>query len=317
MRSGQASRTAEHNALFRALETSLPPERRLFSDPLARAFVTWPLSLAVRAGAVPGGREVVLGTIDRRWPGVRTSVVARTKLIDEDLATSARSRPQVVILGAGYDTRAHRLDALRQVAVFEVDHPDTQAAKRAVLRRVGEGGGDGGGEGGGGAENVRYVASDFNQSQLEPAMEAAGHDMDRPTVFVWEGVTGYLTEAAVDTTLRWCARAAPGSRLIFTYLHRDVLTDPQRFAGTERLLATLDKVGERLTFGMDPAAVAGYLAQRGLTLQRDLGAAEYRELAYGDRARDMHGHEFYRVAFATVGAAVPGPAARDVRSLRG
>ena len=77
MREGRASRTAELNALFRALEHALPAERRLFEDPLARAFLTWPLSLVGQLAALPGFREFAIWYIDRRWPGPRSSVAAR------------------------------------------------------------------------------------------------------------------------------------------------------------------------------------------------------------------------------------------------
>jgi O-methyltransferase involved in polyketide biosynthesis len=106
----------------------------------------------------------------------------------------------------------------------------------------------------------------------------------------------------VDSTLRWCARASVGSRLLFAYVHRDVLTRPSAFAGTKNLLASLDRAGERLTFGMDPSDVPGYLAARGLSLEQDVGAAEYRERYFGAASRMMRGHEFYRVAVACVGA---------------
>lgn len=107
----------------------------------------------------------------------------------------------------------------------------------------------------------------------------------------------------MDATLRWCARAATGSRLLFTYVHRDVLTRPETFVGTERLFASLARAGERLTFGIDPDALPGFLAARGLSLERDVGAAEYRARYFGDAARRMRGHEFYRVALARVGRA--------------
>jgi methyltransferase (TIGR00027 family) len=86
-------------------------------------------------------------------------------------------------------------------------------------------------------ERVRFVPTDFNQRQLEEAMAVAGYRTSVPTLFLWEGVTNYLTEAAVDATLGWCSKAALGSRLVFTYVHRAVLDDPQSFIGTEKLLA--------------------------------------------------------------------------------
>jgi methyltransferase (TIGR00027 family) len=291
MREGRPSRTAEQNALFRALESGLPESRRLFADPFARRFLTWPLNFVARLALVPGLRELVPWYIDRRWPGVRTSVAARTRLIDEAIAESLGDRlEQFVILGAGFDSRAYRLPAARGVAVFEVDHPDTQAAKRKMLERVLPIP----------PAHVRFVPTDFNQRDVEAGMAAAGYRESARTFFLWEGVTNYLSEAAVDTTLRWCARAAPGSSVLFTYVHRDVLTRPDTFVGTERLFASLARSGEQLTFGIDPGELSEFLATRGLALERDIGAAEYRQRYYHDAARRMRGHEFYRVALARV-----------------
>jgi methyltransferase (TIGR00027 family) len=192
---------------------------------------------------------------------------------------------QIVLLGAGYAARAYRLIAPGPV-VFEVDHPDTLARKRAVVvATLGEL-----------PPHVRYVPTDFNAGRLPAAMEAAGFDPERRALVVWEGVTNYLTEAGVDETLRWCAETAPGSRLVFTYVHRAVLDDPGAFAGTRRLFATLDAAGERWTFGLEPAGLAAYLAARGLTLDEDVGAAEYRRLCFGRAADAMRGYEFYRIA---------------------
>ena len=292
MRAGHASRTAELNALFRALESSLPENRRLFEDPLARTFLGWPLSLVARLAVLPGFREFVPWFIDYRWPGARTSVVARTRLIDDAIAASQGEHiEQLVILGAGFDSRAYRLPGLRGITVFEVDHPDTQAAKRKALER---------------SRSIlprhlRFVASDFHQRDLESVMVAAGYRESARTFILWEGVTNYLAEAAVDATLRWCSRASPGSLLLFTYVHRDVLTRPSAFIGTERLFASLEKAGEKLTFGIEPTQLPEFLAQRGLSLESDVGAAEYREHYFHDAARKMRGHEFYRVALARVG----------------
>lgn len=305
MRQGHASRTAEYNALFRAFESSLPADRRLLEEPLARSFLGWPLALAARLGAVPGLRDWVPRYIDGRWPGVRSSVVARTRLIDDAIAaTVGPGTEQFVLLGAGFDTRAYRLPSLRGLTVFEVDHPDTQGRKRAALARALPGL----------PANVRFVACDFQEGALAPAMAAAGYREPARSFFLWEGVTGYLTEAAVDATLRWCARAAPGSRLLFTYLHRDVLTRPEVFAGTEQLFASLERFGEQLTFGIEPAELAGFLAARGLALESDLGAADYRERYYGAAARRMRGHEFYRVALAQIARRKEADVRRPTRS---
>jgi len=300
MREGRASRTAEQNALFRALEASQPEGRRICDDPLAGAFLTRPLSWVAAAARVPGLRELIPRFIDRRWPGPRSAVVARTRRID-DLIEGALAEPleQLVILGAGFDTRAYRLPGLRRLRVFEVDHPDTQAAKRRLLGRALAAA----------PEHVRFVAIDFAQSDLASSMDAAGYRESARTLFLWEGTTNYLSEPAVDATLRWCARAAAGSRLLFTYVHRDILTRPETFFGWQRLFASLERSGERFSFGMEPREVPAYLAARGLELESDEGAAEFRARYYGEAARGLRGHEFYRVALARVrGSAASAPA---------
>ena len=291
MREGYASRTAEQNALFRALESSRPVSARICDDPLARHFLTWPLTLAMRGAAIPGGASFVSAFIDRRWPGVRSSVVARTRLIDDAISAAGdQDIEQLVILGAGFDSRAYRMTRLRGVEVFEVDHPDTQAAKQRVLtRRLGVL-----------PDHVRFVAVDFGRDDLTSSMSRAGYRESARTFILWEGVTNYLTEDAVDSTLRWCARALAGSTLLFTYVHRDILTRPAAFAGTRNLFASLEKAGERFTFGMEPSRVPQYLAERGFSLGLDIGAAEYRARYYGAEARRIRGHEFYRIALARV-----------------
>jgi methyltransferase (TIGR00027 family) len=299
MRPGRASRTAEQNALFRALETTRPVGEPGGEDPLARHFLTWPLTLVGRLAAMPGLGRCVPALIDRRWPGVRASVVARTKLIDEAIETAVgQGIEQLVILGAGFDSRAYRLSSLRALDVYEVDHPDTQAAKREVLRRRLSAA----------PPRVRFVPVDFTRQDLASAMRRAGYRPAARSFVLWEGVTNYLTEPAVDSTLRWCSSAAPpGSAVLFTYVHRDILTRPDAFIGARNLLASLEKAGERLTFGMEPAEMARYLADRGLILEMDVGAAEYRARYLGAGARDIRGHEFYRVALARVGQSAPEP----------
>ena len=291
MQEGRPSRTAEYMALFRALEDVRPERARLFSDPLAREFLSPPLRLVVHLARVPGLADLACRFIDRRWPGVRTSAVARTRFIDDRVDRSvARGIRQVVMLGAGFDARAYRLPSLRDCIVFEVDHPDTQARKRRLLdeSRLQL------------PATVRFVPTDFQDGNLEAAMAAAGYDAAARSLFVWEGVTNYLSASAVDATLRWCARSAPGSEIIFTYIHHRVLEDPGSFHGTEHVLQTLAAEGERWTFGIDPALLAGYLQERGLRLVEDVGAADYRALHYGAAAAAMTGYEFYRIARAEV-----------------
>jgi methyltransferase (TIGR00027 family) len=289
MRAGRSSKTAEQNALFRALETIRSRAPNPIVDPLAFAFLSPPLRWVAVLGRSRLAHPLLVGFIDRRWPGVRSSVVARTRLIDEIVQEAVSSTGQAVLLGAGFDSRPYRLSCLRVGSVFEVDHPATQRRKRAKLEqaRVSR-------------RDVRFVATDLRIGGLDEALAAAGFDPKRPTLFIWEGVTNYLPDDAVDATLRWCAGAAAGSHLVFTYVDRSVLHDPSQYHGAERVLATSRRAGEAVTFGMDPEEVPAYLSERGLVLITDTGASSYRETYYGAAARNIRGHEFYRVAHAFI-----------------
>ncbi len=266
MKSERASKTAEHNAFFRALEARRPPNQRVVDDQLAEPFLPLRFKLATVPARWGRWRDLAARIIDRRWPGVRSTVIARTRLIDSLVGELALQLPQAVILGAGFDTRAWRLPELRDVAVFEVDHPATQRRKQQLLHRRDLD-----------TAHVRFIPTDFILRQLDTTMSEAGFDAALPTLFLWEGTTNYLSAEAVDATLRWCAGAAAGSHLIFTYINADVLMDPSAYVGADQLFSSLRRVEEPLTFGLDPDKLDGYLGERGLSLISDEGAASIRQ----------------------------------------
>jgi O-methyltransferase involved in polyketide biosynthesis len=101
MRADQPSRTAEFNAAFRAAESARPPSRRLFDDPYAARLLPPALRLLARTSAVPVVGRGLVWFIDTRWPGVRTSLVARTRLIDDWVQEAARAGAESCCLGQG------------------------------------------------------------------------------------------------------------------------------------------------------------------------------------------------------------------------
>lgn len=140
----------------------------------------------------------------------------------------------------------------------------------------------------------------------------AGFDAAAPSFILWEGVTNYLTAEGVDTTLRTLARGcAPKSRVLFTYVHRGLLDGTATFGDTAALGRMLRRVKEPWTFGLVPAELSGYLADRGLALVRDLGSTEIRARYLGPGARQLRGYEFYRAALAEVAVPMAG-SERDV-----
>lgn len=285
----RASLTAEYMALFRAMESAQPARSRLFCDPFAARFLhgwrKWSYGIA-RCGA---GRRLVEWLFDQELPGARAAGIARTKWIDDEVTRALETSTQLVLLGAGFDTRAYRLPAAQRVSTFELDHPETSLAKQATLRREIESM----------LKPVQFVNIDFNTQSVADVLSRTGFDKTQSTCFVWEGVTNYLSPEAVDGVLRQIAQAAGGSILLFTYVHRGVFDEPSLFFGAERLLSRLHSIGEPWTFGLYPEEIEEYLAARKLRLVRDLSVAEVWERA-GRPASDVHGYEFYRLASACV-----------------
>jgi methyltransferase (TIGR00027 family) len=279
-----ASRTAQYVALYRALETNEAARPPLFRDPYARQFLPRSLDFAVRAARVPLVRSALLRYADRRAPGARTSAIARTAFLDDTIRDALRARiAQLVILGAGFDARAHRMSELASATVYEVDRAETQGQKRAHIEA---------------APNVRYVAVDFlrdNVADWADKLRAAGWDPAKPTFVLWEGVTNYLTEAAVSAVLAWVGTLPPPSQIAFTYIHRGVLDGSQRFVGAEQMVDNVKRMGEPWTFGIEPSELRAFVGRANLELREDLGADEYRaRYLRGDHA----GYAFYRIALA-------------------
>ncbi len=188
----------------------------------------------------------------------------RTAAIDEALVEALSSGiEQLVILGAGLDARAWRVEALANAVVFEVDYPSTQAYKRsriATRRPL--------------ARDVRYVAVDFETDSLAEALDRAGHDANARTVWIWEGVTPYLDRAAIRSTLAVVGeRSASGSRMAVTYATpRATPLGPFATGAALRMFA---RFGEPIRGLLEPREMNAELDAVGFTVTSDRGPREW------------------------------------------
>lgn len=277
-------------ALFRAVETAGRADRRLFDDAFAAAFLTGRLKALAAFASLPAIGRLATHFLDIGWPRTRSSAVVRTRLIDDLVRQAIRSGArQALLLGAGFDSRPYRLEELRDVPLFEVDHPATQRAKRQRLQA----------HGGPLPANVCFVPVDFEKDDLETALLHAGFDATVATVAVWEGVVSYLTPAAVDQNFRMLARILPHrSQLIFSYVHQGALDGSVAFPEARRWKSSVRSSGEPFIFGFDPAALADYLRPRGFKLVSDVSTAEAARSYCEPLDRNEPGSELYRIAAA-------------------
>lgn len=259
MKSGRPSVTATFVAACRGLAPVLPRSARLVDDPWgARVLGDAPASAIAALGALPEPLRALAWVPLAPLLPWAVYMQVRTRALDDALRDFyAVGGRQVVVLGAGYDARSHRLrEALPGVTFFEVDHPATQSARRA---RFGE------------STVARSLAWDFERDPLPalPArLAAVGHDPARPTITLWEGVTMYLTRAAFDATLGAVRDySAPASRLAFNYVERHLVASPNlpaRVVG-----AVVGAAGEPFRLGFDPPGARDALAAHGFRVIRD------------------------------------------------
>jgi methyltransferase (TIGR00027 family) len=212
-------------------------------------------------------------------------IVPRTMAIDD--AVREKSTPQLVIVGAGLDGRAHRLPGLDNVDVFEVDHPASQADKRDRAAGLPPPA----------VRSMRYVPVDFSRERLDAALDAAGHRPDVATTWIWEGVIPYLRREEVAETLRAIARgSASGSRLIVNYQAPAVSDVVGRIAARIMLLMSSRRspwADEPRRSAWTPEAIADLLSRNGFAVERDdslLALAERLGLAIRQRHSLRNGH---------------------------
>ena len=289
MKTNSASRTAQYMALFRAVETVQPTSKRLFEDPYAVRFLDNGLRFATKIASIPVLGNLIPKLIHQKAIGALSSGIARTKYIDDLLeATVKEGCKQLIILGAGFDTRSFRLDCLRQIAVIEIDHPDTSNFKKKIYRDVM----------GDLPANVSFQQADFNKQALEEIAEIISLDYSVATTIIWEGVSNYLTQEAVDATFHFTKKFMSPFNIIFTYVEKEVLDNPQHFKGTKQVFENLKRNEEQWTFGIDPNELSSYLKRFGLTLIEDLNATGYRNRYMPRRRGLLEGYEFYHAAIA-------------------
>jgi methyltransferase (TIGR00027 family) len=201
--------------------------------------------------------------LEKGLPGAFGYFNARTQYFDEVLLQEVRAGvQQVVILGAGFDSRSLRFsDALRAVRVFEVDMPEVLALRVARLL---------GGRPAG--PSAIAVPIDFEREDVGDALRERGYAPDAKTLFLWEGVTYYLPQDAVKTVLLVVAtQSAPGSSILFDYVTRAFVDGDYSGYGTRRLADGWRRLGNVNKFGVDD--IEAFTRPLGLKIRSDIDAA--------------------------------------------
>jgi methyltransferase (TIGR00027 family) len=243
----QASQTAHAVALCRVLIAYDDRIEIRRQDPFSELFLATELRSTIHEAAK---RQGIIDTrISRPLYGY---FAARSGFFDDAFTRALRAQvPQIVLLGAGYDTRALRFQAdLGTTQIFELDAPSTQGRKLEILRssrtRV--------------PPQVHFVGTNFKTDDLVERLQNHGYDPSLTTLFIWEGVTYYLPQETVDRTLELIrGHSASGSGIAFDYM-----------------TTKLDSInaGEPFLSWMAPTEMPGYLQRLGFRLIEHLDGPE-------------------------------------------
>jgi methyltransferase (TIGR00027 family) len=281
------SRTALGTAMCRLIEQYQPEETRLFNDPVAKGMVGAPFRLLMQLASM---RNFTIKQTDAVAQGIFGAQICRTRYIDDAVQTAlAQGIGQLVILGAGLDTRPYRLPGMEGVKVFEVDLPAVQNnKKKKVQKYLGRL-----------PENVTFIPIDFDTQTLESVFTGTAFDQSKPVVYIWEGVTQYITEEAVGRALAFVGKSASGSILLFTYVLKSIIERRSDIPDANHMMDVVAQNAPWI-FGLEPSSIPAFLKPFHLTLNADVGNTDYQERYLKPVGRNLVVSEGERIVYASV-----------------
>ena len=263
------SPSAETVAAIRATESMRPKEEQVCYDSLAKEFLGPKFTLITKSRLLTW---IALRKAERTDPGAVGCIASRTRYIDDYLKVCInKGIEQLVIMGAGYDSRAYRFaELLGNVKVFELDQPVTQKVKIEKIKKIF----------GSLPNQIIHVPIDFNSEKLDMRLFESGYNKILKTLFIWEGVTMYITAEAVDETLSFVTKnSGKGSSIIFNYIFKSVIDGTSKEEGAKKIVKSYEKRGEPLSFGIEEGAINEFLSKRGF-YQVENVTGEYFKSAY-------------------------------------
>lgn len=283
-----AAGTAYGPMVVTAIEQSYPPDRRVIDDKLAARFLPSAVQVFLAATRLPSVRKLFFRFSESRGRGVWAGVLCRKRYIDDKLSEAVCTGIQVVVnLGAGLDTRAYRALLPEGIPVFEVDLPENIAYKRRKLIEV--------------FDRIPDCAVllplDFDHEDLGSRLEAQGFPAGCRAFYIWEAVTQYLSEEGVRKTMGFLSKAGRGSRLVFTYIRKDLLDGTNAF-GMELMRKAYCGENPIWRFGLAPEEVGAFLESYGWKEVEQLGGAEFASRYLAPLGREMPVMEIERMALA-------------------
>jgi methyltransferase (TIGR00027 family) len=262
------SKMAEGIAMQRFGESTKPENERICHDPYAIHFISPEI---IEFGMKhPEEAKAKIEEMEKLFPGLSSSIMARVRYFDDFVKKSVKEGiEQLVILGAGYDTRAYRIEELKEnVTVFEVDHPNTQSFKIQKIKEIF----------GSTPDNVMYVPVDFETEKLGQKLFDNGYDSSKKTLFVLEGLIMYIPPKAVAEILSFIVEnSGKDSAVIFDYYPESVVDGTCTLEIGKNIRNHLIQLGEPLQFGIEEEKIEDFLIQFGFSNVENVTSEDYKK----------------------------------------
>ncbi len=279
-------------AWVRATGNLYPKEKRLFEDPYSEKMVSPFYKFFIFLQRSPKINDAIVKSKEKSTPGLMGWMFCRFRYIDDVLKDSIAKKEieTVVNLGVGMDCRAYYIPGIESIRYFELDHPSVIKQKKAKMEKIL----------GKLPDHVIYVPIDFEKQSLNTELEKAGYDLTSKTLFISEGVTQYISKEANDSTLKYVAQAAPGSKIVFTYIIKSFIEGKNIHDGIKVLYKYMVKKYKLFIYGLDPNNIGDYLSKYSLSLIEDIGSEEMEERYMKLVDLDLKVFEIERIALAEV-----------------
>lgn len=284
-----AAKTGDQPTLGVAIEQNFPKEQRIIEDNLAAQLYSGLNLFWIKITKIKLIRNWLVNLKEKFLQGGWSFFLIRKRYIDERLieAISVNKIKNVVNLGAGFDTRLYRLSEVQNISAWEVDQAVNIDAKRKAIEKAL----------GSFPEHVKQVSINFTNQEIEDVLKRHGYSGTKKTFFIWEAVSQYLNEAAVQKTFDFFAKAPAGSRLVFTYIPKDFISG-ENFYGQELMYKITVLKKKIWHFGFDPNKIKAYLNKNGWKLIEDLGYGELDNRYVKPTGRSLGVLEFERIVYA-------------------
>ncbi len=290
MKKNNSSRTAEDMAGFRAIETLRSKEDRTCDDPFAKHFLTGAWATRYKS---PIQSKLFLWISHIINPGATNTVPLRLRFIDDYIKTCIKDGlEQLVILGAGFDCRAYRMEELKDgVTVFEVDYPATQDHKRNVLNTIMSETPD----------HVVFVPYQLEEKGFATQLLARGYDKNKKSLFIMEGLIMYLAPKTVKELFSFISsHSCPGSAAIFDFLPPGIEDGSINNRGGKNMHKWAIKKGEPFKFSIDIDKLPQFLSELGFDNVNALAAEQCRSKYFTGNNRKRAISPLFSFAHATV-----------------